>query len=63
MLMKLQDGMKSTQSLVSQLAARKSKCKEKTSDMAEKEKDLEKRFRKELGDVGQFFEFFIKNYK
>lgn len=63
MLMKLQDGMKSTQSLVAQLSARKSGCREKMSDLQEKEKELEKRFRKEIGDVGQFFEFFMKNYK
>jgi hypothetical protein len=55
--------MKSTQSLVAQLEVRKTECKAKVEELDDKEKDLERKFRRDLGDVGQFLEFFVKNYK
>jgi len=55
--------MKSTESLISQLQVRKTECKTKLEELEEREKDLERKFRRDMGDVGQFFEFFVKNYK
>lgn len=63
LLGKLQDEMKSTQSLVSQLTVRKNECKEKEMIIAERESELERGFRKDLGDVGHYLAFFMKNYK
>jgi hypothetical protein len=63
MLLKLQDEMKSAQMLVAQLTIRKGECKEKEMIITERQNDLERKFRKELGDVGHFLGAFMKSYK
>ncbi len=55
--------MKATQLLMSQLTIKKNECKEKELVILEEESELERKFRKELGDVGHYLAFFMKNYK
>lgn len=55
--------MKSSQNMAAQLENKKIACEEEIAKVAEVEKEHERNFRKDLGDVGLYFEFFYKNYK
>jgi hypothetical protein len=63
MLRKLQDTYKSTQSLGSQLVARVELCSQKYETITDHEKNLERTFRSDLGEVGHFYDIFTKLYK
>lgn len=49
--------------MAAQLENKKITCEEEIAKVAEQEKDFERNFRRDLGECGQYFEFFYKNYK
>jgi len=55
--------MKGSQNMASHMENKKIECEELIAKFTEQEKDLERSFRKDLGDVGQYFEFFYKTYR
>lgn len=55
--------MKTSQNMAAQLENKKITCEEEIAKVAEQEKDFERNFRRDLGECGQYFEFFYKNYK
>ncbi|CAL8123109.1 unnamed protein product [Orchesella dallaii] len=59
----LKTSMKGSQNMASHMENKKIECEERIAKYTEQEKDLERSFRKDLGDVGQYFEFFYKTYK
>lgn len=55
--------MKGNQLQEATLTAKKELYEEHIAKIAEQEKECERNFRRDLGDVGHYFEFFYKNYK
>ena len=62
-LRKLQVTMKSTHSLSAQLFARVERASASYETVTEREKNLERTFRSDLGEVGHFYDVFSKLYK
>ena len=63
MLKKLQDSVKSSQNLASQLLTRVEASTKRYEFVMDRERLLERTFRRDLGEVGHFFDLFMRLYK